>query len=208
MVSVAVGASVLIRVGVLVDRSGVFVVVGVKGLGVTISVGVAVVVGVKGLGVAMIVGVAVLVDRSGVFVVVGVKGLGVAISVGVAVLVAEIGVLTGVGARLQSVEIVLLSIVTAPVRAKARPTRLALVLRVMLASASTLPTKVVSVPIVAELPTCQNTLQPDAPLIRSTEALLAVVSVLPVWKTKTASGSPWASSVSAPVICATVLGKQ
>ena len=61
------------------------------------------------------------------------------------------------------------------------------------------PTKSVPVPSVAELPTCQNTLHGDAPLIRETELLEAVVSVDPIWKTKTASGSFCASRVSVPV---------
>lgn len=55
--------------------------------------------------------------------------------------------------------IVLVSIVTAPLRARARPFKFAPVFRVMLVSASMFPTKFVVVPRVAELPTCQNTLQ-------------------------------------------------
>ncbi len=46
-------------------------------------------------------------------------------------------------------------------------------------SARMLPTKVVLVPSVAELPTCQNTLQAWAPLIRLTVLLGAVISVDP-----------------------------
>ena len=49
--------------------------------------------------------------------------------------------------------------ITAPVRAKALPDRLVLVVRVMLASARIFPANEVPVPSVAELPTCQNTLQ-------------------------------------------------
>ena len=55
------------------------------------------------------------------------------------------------------------------------------------------------VPRVAELPTCQNTPQLDPPLIKSTDEALAVVSVLPILKTKTAPGLPCASSVRVPV---------
>ncbi len=55
------------------------------------------------------------------------------------------------------------------------------------------------VPSVAELPTCQNTLQACAPLIRLTVLPDAVVSEEPAWKTKTAFGSPPPFSVSAPV---------
>jgi hypothetical protein len=38
----------------------------------------------------------------------------------------------------------------------------------------------------------------------STDAALPVVSVLPIWNTKAAFGSPCASSVRAPVSCAEV----
>jgi hypothetical protein len=50
----------------------------------------------------------------------------------------------------------------------------------MLVSAAILPTNEVLVPRVAELPTCQKTPQLDALLIRRTDELLAVVSVLPI----------------------------
>ena len=72
------------------------------------------------------------------------------------------------------------SSVTAPVCPSARPDMIASVVRVMLASARIFPTNVVPVPSVAELPTCQKTLQFCAPLIRTTDALLAVVRVLPI----------------------------
>jgi len=57
---------------------------------------------------------------------------------------------------------------TAPLRARARPSRVAAVLRVMLASAMMVPTKVVPVPRFVELRTCQNTLQACAPFCRTT----------------------------------------
>jgi hypothetical protein len=78
---------------------------------------------------------------------------------------------------------------------------LARVFRVMLVLTSRVPTKVVSVPSVAELPTCQYTPQ-GPPLIRATLEPVAVVSVLPTLKMKTAFGSPPPSSVSVPVSCA------
>ena len=83
------------------------------------------------------------------------------------------------GAQLLEV-ILLLSRVTAPLRASALPSRLAPVVSAMLVSARMLPTKEVEVPTVAELPTCQNTLQGLAPLTRRTEAPLEVVSLLPI----------------------------
>jgi hypothetical protein len=93
----------------------------------------------------------------------------------------------------------LLSSVTAPFRAKALPVTLAPVFRVMLVSATMFPARVVPVPRVAELPTCQNTPQLDALLMRRTDEALAVVSVLPILKMKTALELPCASSVSVPV---------
>ena len=96
-------------------------------------------------------------------------------------------------------EIVLRSNVTAPFRAKALPARLALVFMVMLVSARMFPVKSVVVPRVAELPTCQNTWHCPPPLMMTTDELLAVVSVVPIWKMKTALESSWASRVSLPV---------
>ena len=128
-------------------------------------------------------------------------GVDVAAGVGVGVGVAGGGVVQV--AR----SIVLAWRVTAPSRASELPvTSVALVLTVMLPRASTLPTNSVKVSIVAELPTCQKTLQAWAPLVSSTRVLgvpaeipAAVMSV-PVlaWKMKTAAGSPPASSVRSP----------
>lgn len=91
---------------------------------------------------------------------------------------------------------VFVSRVTAPLRASARPTTVAPVVRVMLCSAMTVPTSLELVPSVAELPTCQKTLQERAPLIRLTWLPDPVVSVEPAWKTQTAFGSLAASRVS------------
>ena len=96
-------------------------------------------------------------------------------------------------------ETLLLSSVTAPFCAKVLPDTVALVFNVMLVSARMFPMNEVVVPRVAELPTCQNTLQPEALLITFTDELLAVVSDDAIWKTKTAPGFPWASRVSVPV---------
>ena len=95
--------------------------------------------------------------------------------------------------------IVFVSSVTAPFRASTRPSTVAPVVTVMLVSARIVPRKLEPVPSVAELPTCQKTLQAWAPLIRFTWLADAVVSVEPAWKTKTAFGSPPALSVSVPV---------
>jgi len=206
-VPVAIGSGVLVAVGVAVPVAVGVAVLVVIGVAVPVAVGVAVLV-VIGVAVPVAVGVAVLV-AVGVAVPVAV-GVAVLVAVGVAVPVAvgvAVSVAGGVPAH-PTEETMLESIVTAPVRAKALPDRVAPLSKVILASASTLPTNIVPVPSVAELPTCQNTLQAEAPLIRRTDALLAVVSALPIWKMKTALGSPWPLSVSAPVNCADVLGKQ
>ena len=93
----------------------------------------------------------------------------------------------------------LLSRVTEPLRASARPSMFAPVVTLIEVSAMMVPTKVESVPSVAELPICQNTLHGDAPLMRSTRLADAVVRPEPIWKTQTALGSPSASRVSVPV---------
>src|ERR1017187_8318806 len=80
----------------------------------------------------------------------------------------------------------LLSNVTAPFLAKALPQPMvAPVFRVMLLSARIFPRNAVVVPRVAELPTCQNMFGsvlglPVRLLIKITDELLAVVSVLPI----------------------------
>src|ERR1700758_3083275 len=100
---------------------------------------------------------------------------------------------------------VLVSNVTAPFRAAALPDNVAPLVRVMPVRARMLPAKFDVVPIVAELPTCQKTLQLDPPFVKRTLELLAVVSVLPILKRKEAFGLPSALSVSVPVSCADVV---
>ena len=95
------------------------------------------------------------------------------------------------------------SSVTAPVRAKALPTRFAPVFRVMLSCARMFPWKAVVVPRVAELPTRHCAAQ-GLPPMNTTDEPLAVVSVLPIRKTHTAFGLPRELSVSTPVNCADV----
>ncbi len=67
--------------------------------------------------------------------------------------------------------------------------------------ASTVPIRAEPVPRVAELLTCQKTLQARPPLRTMTELLDAVTSVDAVWKMNTALGSPPVLSVNVPVIC-------
>ena len=80
-----------------------------------------------------------------------------------AVCVAGNGVFVAAGDSTQRA-MLLLSIVTAPFRAKTLPVTLAPVFRVMLVSATIFPANTVAVSSVAELPTCQNTLQLGPPL--------------------------------------------
>jgi hypothetical protein len=94
---------------------------------------------------------------------------------------------------------VLSSRVTAPVRASTLPVTVLPVSTVADANARMLPTKVVLVPKVAELPTCQKTLHAWAPPMSFTVLPDAVMRVDPAWKTKTALESPWASRVTVPV---------
>src|SRR6476469_5421758 len=93
----------------------------------------------------------------------------------------------------------LVSRVTAPVLASARPMMFAPVVAVMLVSARMLPANEVAVPSVAELPTCQNTLHWLPLLLITTDDPLAVVSVLPNLKMNTAAALPCALRVNVPV---------
>ena len=85
----------------------------------------------------------------------------------------------------------LVSKVTAPVRASALPFSVAPVVSVTDACAMMVPSNMVLVPRVAELPTCQTTLCDCALPIRSTWLLPAAVSrVETIWKIQVALGSP------------------
>jgi hypothetical protein len=76
------------------------------------------------------------------------------------------------------------SIVTAPVNAMALPANDAPVPNDTEDEATTSPTITADVPMVAELPTCQNTFLASAPLVRSTVALTLMVNADPTWKMK------------------------
>jgi hypothetical protein len=92
---------------------------------------------------------------------------------------------------------VLLINVTAPLRAKALPLRVAALFMVMLWSAMIVPWNVVFVSRVAELVTCQNTLQLRPPPVKATDELGEVVIALPILNTQTSVALPL--RVSAPV---------
>lgn len=74
----------------------------------------------------------------------------------------------------------LVSRVTAALRAISEPVIVVPVLAVMALFAITIPLNAVLEPKVAELPTCQTTLQAWAPLINVTAAPVAVVKVEPI----------------------------
>lgn len=74
----------------------------------------------------------------------------------------------------------LLSSVTEPFRASARPWTVAPLLAVIEVRAKIVPTKLLSVPSVADEPTCQNTWQLCALLSMTTELLVAVVRSDPI----------------------------
>ena len=176
LVGVAVRVLVIVAVGVFVDVAvGVLVIVAV-GVFVIVAVGVFV-----GAAVSVLVGVFVSVL--------------VAVFVGTVVSVAATAVCVICAAQTGTF-MVLDSNVTAPSadtpRAKTLPITVAPVLSEMSWAAIMVPTNAVVVPRVAELPTCQNTLQSGEPplLIGTTDAPEMVVSVLPVLKTQTALGSP------------------
>ena len=136
---------------------------------------------------------------------VGVGPVGVGQSVGpvgvgpVGVTVGPVGGAVVGGALHAGTVIVSLSRVTAPVWASARPTIVLFVVTVIDARARIVPLKLEPVPSVAELPTCQNTLQAWASPIRTTWLAEPVVSVEPIWKMKTAAGLPCASRYNVPL---------
>ena len=84
---------------------------------------------------------------------------GTGVGVGVDVDVAGVVVVAAVVEAQVGTVMVLESRVTSPLRASTRPSTVVLVSTTAEVSAKMLPTNVVPVPRVAELPTCQNTLQ-------------------------------------------------
>lgn len=100
---------------------------------------------------------------------------------GAVVVVVGGGVVVDVGGGVTQLGrvMVLVSRVTAPLRAKTRPFTVVPVCTEIEVNAMMVPTKVVLVPRVAELPTCQNTLHGEAPLMRATVLPDAVINVDP-----------------------------
>jgi hypothetical protein len=115
----------------------------------------------------------------------------------VVVVVVEVGVEEE--AKQVGTVMVLESSVTAPFRASTLPCSVAPVSRVADVSAMMVPTKLLAVPRVAELPTCQKTLHACAPFSSATLLPDAEIKVEPAWKIKTASASPPPLRVTVPV---------
>ncbi len=91
--------------------------------------------------------------------------------------------------------------VTAALRARARPVMVAPFCTVIESRARMVPTKTEDVWMVAELPTCQKTLQAWAPFSRTTELPTSASSVeAGAWKIQTESGLFCPFRVSAPLI--------
>ena len=135
--------------------------------------------------------------------VVEVVAVGAVVVVGDATVVEVVagGAVVVVGAATEHVGAVMMlsSRVTAPFRASTRPSTVAPLLSVADVNAIMEPTKLVVVPNVAELPTCQKTLHACAPFSRTTLLLDAVVRLDPAWKMNTAFGSPPPFNVTEPV---------
>ena len=109
-----------------------------------------------------------------------------------------------VAAQAGGVVMVLASRETSPLRARTRPWTVAPESRVAEVSAMMVPTKVLPDASVAELPTCQNTLQAWAPFSNCTTLSDAVTRSDDAWKTNTelASPSPLRTSGLAAVMLA------
>ena len=87
-----------------------------------------------------------------------------------------------IGREGSGMEMIVLPMSTAPFRARARPLRLVPAMIVIDSAARMDPEKSESVPSVAELPTCQNTLEASAPFVRMISLEEAAVRVESGWK--------------------------
>ncbi len=205
---VGLGSAVVVEVvpgrvevlgGTVVVVSGTVVVVGatVVVVGATVVVVVcATVVVVVGATVVVVVGATVVVVVGATVVVV--VGATVVVVVGATVVVVGATVVVAVATQEELVNW-FVSRVTAPSRAKARPSMDAEVFIVIDVCARTLPMKAVPEPRVADDPTCQKTLQACTPPVSTTAVPVPVTNVLPAWKTKTELLDPLRVSGTGPV---------
>jgi hypothetical protein len=133
-------------------------------------------------------------------------GLGVAVGDGGGVAVGDAlglgaAVGDGVGVAVEHVDLMIVSLikVTLPFRASARPSIVTPLFIVMEVRARMVPAKLEPDPSVAELVTCQKTLQGWPPLTKRMELDDDVMRSDVAWKTQTGFASFWPSSVSVPV---------
>jgi hypothetical protein len=103
-----------------------------------------------------------------------------------------------IGVKFYCFTIVFPDIVTAPLRARALPFKVAPVLKEIDCIAIIVPLKEEVVPKVAELPTCQKILDAKAPPANITCRPDVTVSAEAIWIINTAPGFPFASKVTLP----------
>ena len=92
--------------------------------------------------------------------------------------------------QLDEAVMVFVSRVTAPARARRRPSTVAAVFAVIDCRAMTVPWNCASVPSVAELPTCQKTLQEFAPPVMTIDVAEPMIRVDAAWNTHTERALP------------------
>jgi hypothetical protein len=194
----ATAGIVVVVAGTVVVVAGTAVVVVVAGTVVVVA-GTAVVV-VVARTVVVVAGTAVVVVVARTVVVVAGTAVVVVVAGTVVVVAGAVVVVVGSVATQLVLDTVLSSRVTAAVRASSRPCTTVPCVAVMDAEAKMVPPNSESVPSVAELVTCQKTLQGFAPLMKDTLLADAVTSVLAARKMNTESGTFCASSVRVPVI--------
>jgi len=97
------------------------------------------------------------------------------------------------------------SIVTVAPSAKTPPFDTAAVFNVTEAPARMFPEKLLPAPNVAEVPTCQNTLQASPPPVIKTLEPADVIKDVPIWKYQASVEDPVPAKVKVPVIAAEVL---
>jgi hypothetical protein len=100
---------------------------------------------------------------------------------------------------------IFVSRVTLPPNANAPPFNTAAVSSVTEAAARILPWNALSVPKVAEDPTCQNTLQANAPPVSTIPEPVAVIKELPIWKYQASLDEPVPARAKTPVRAAELL---
>ena len=106
------------------------------------------------------------------------------------------------------VVIVLLSVAAAPLRVSSAPLRVAPAAIETAAFPMIMPLNDDVAPVDTAPATCQKTLYALVPLIRLIWVAAAVLRAPPIWKMKTASGSPNPSSVMVPPLSETAAAPE